>query len=275
LAGPGGAAGPGGFAGPGAGPTGSTQGWNGTPDWNAGPGWNGVPDWQGTAMPAGGPGPSGYPGYGYPGADGYGESVNGGDYAYVINEDGAGSARPGRPRGPQRRLADEPRPRTDGRGQAPTDGLRAISAGAAARTWAADPSADASGAYGRDDPGYGPPGSSWYNKGQSVAEPAEETAGSAQPAAIRPIDPDSRVSRGPFEPRGEADAPVSSEFPGIADDDPAGSADAALGRLKELHLTAAAIAPQSLDAHFDQVLERQRKLISEYLSEAVGPTAER
>ena len=64
---------------------------------------------------------------------------------------------------------------------------------------------------------------------------------------------------------------ISYEFPGIADDDPAGSADAALDRLKALHLTAATVAPQSLDAHFDQLLERQRKLIGEYLGQTVGP----
>jgi hypothetical protein len=65
--------------------------------------------------------------------------------------------------------------------------------------------------------------------------------------------------------------PVSFEFPGLDDDDPIGSADGALDRLKALHLTAAAVAPQSLDAHFDQLLERQRTLISEYLSQADGP----
>jgi hypothetical protein len=65
--------------------------------------------------------------------------------------------------------------------------------------------------------------------------------------------------------------PISDEFPGLADDDPAGSADAALERLKALHLTASAVAPQSLDAHFDQLLERQRKLISEYLGQTSGP----
>jgi hypothetical protein len=66
---------------------------------------------------------------------------------------------------------------------------------------------------------------------------------------------------------------TSYEFPGLADDDPAESADAALDRLKALHLTAAAVAPQSLDANFDQLLERQRKLISEYLSQTGGPAA--
>ena len=49
--------------------------------------------------------------------------------------------------------------------------------------------------------------------------------------------------------------------------------DAALDRLKELHRTAAAVAPQSLDAHFDQLLERQRRLISEYIKESEGPSA--
>ena len=63
------------------------------------------------------------------------------------------------------------------------------------------------------------------------------------------------------------------EFPGLDDDEPAGSADAALDRLKELHRTAAAVAPQSLDAHFDQLLERQRRLISEYIGEAEAPSA--
>jgi hypothetical protein len=67
--------------------------------------------------------------------------------------------------------------------------------------------------------------------------------------------------------------PASYEFPGLADDDPAGSADAALDRLKALHQTAAAVAPQSLDAHFDQLLERQRRLISEYLGQTGSPGA--
>jgi hypothetical protein len=68
-----------------------------------------------------------------------------------------------------------------------------------------------------------------------------------------------------------ASLPEYEPFPGLADDEPIGSADAALDRLKALHLTAAAVTPQSLDGHFDQLLERQRKLISEYLSQAGGP----
>jgi hypothetical protein len=307
--------------------------------------------------PMGHPGPAGQhgrmgqqrPGYRYPGPDGYGENLNGGDYAYVINEDGGGAARRGRPRGPERRTADESRPRADRHGQASTDSLRAITAGAAGLTRSADPSADAGHAYGRDDPAYGPPGPDWYSKAQvasdseqAAGEPAEQTpqtaraetvqaaaaraeagpAAEAKAAVTGPIDVNPHVVRGPFEPLVEtagqtsapdaagadhgtegararawgdghdvgggtawssADddldaapaglaehAPASYEFPGIADDDPAGSADAALDRLKALHLTAAAVAPQSLDAHFDQLLERQRKLISEYLGQTGG-----
>jgi hypothetical protein len=73
-------------------------------------------------------------------------------------------------------------------------------------------------------------------------------------------------------PAGQSEPEAADrEFPGLADDGPAGSADAALERLRALHLTAASVEPQSLDAHFDQLLARQRKLISEYLGQADGP----
>jgi hypothetical protein len=112
-----------------------------------------------------------------------------------------------------------------------------------------------------------------------------------QPATPRPVSTDQPPVRGPFEPLVEHNRPTAAaaslsaddpatdpegrpyEFPGLDDDEPAGSAAAALDRLKELHRTAAAVAPQSLDAHFDQLLERQRRLISEYISEAEAPPA--
>jgi hypothetical protein len=110
------------------------------------------------------------------------------------------------------------------------------------------------------------------------------------PEPTTPADPpvaDHQAVRGPFEPivdrvsgASSPDQPATDpdgrpyEFPGLADDEPAGSAGAALDRLKELHATAAAVAPQSLDAHFDQLLERQRRLISEYISESEGSSAD-
>jgi hypothetical protein len=230
----------------------------------------------------------------------------------------------------------------------PTGGTRSITAGREEATRAANPpasvnpsaNADASGAYGRDDPAYGPPPPGWSHQDRPIedlrgagqpraaepvgaAEPGGEapkaeqvapepvrveqlkaeqfeaeqaraeqsTAGHAEPeqAATPPPGPtDHHAVRGPFEPLVEHDRQTSGatadhpatdedgrpyEFTGLDDDAPAGSADAALDRLKELHRTAAAVAPQSLDAHFDQLLERQRRLISEYISESEGPSA--
>jgi hypothetical protein len=124
-----------------------------------------------------------------------------------------------------------------------------------------------------------------------LAEQAEpERAEPGLAATPGPDTPDHQAVRGPFEPLVEhgqtsgaaslpADHPATDpdgrpyEFPGLADDEPAGSADAALDRLKELHRTAASVAPQSLDAHFDQLLERQRRLISEYIGESEGASA--
>jgi hypothetical protein len=120
--------------------------------------------------------------------------------------------------------------------------------------------------------------------GPEQAEP-DQTATPPAPAGGQ------QVVRGPFEPIVEhggrasgapplsADHPATDaegrpyEFPGLDDDEPAGSADAALDRLRELHAAAAAVAPQSLDAHFDQLLERQRRLISEYINESEAPPA--
>jgi hypothetical protein len=344
----------------------------------AGPGGPGsVPGWQ----PSGGPARNGYPDYGYPAPDGYGQSVNGGEYAYVISDDGPRTRRPTGPQQPpvaeDRAPAAEPRRRTrEERMQArPTGGTRSITAGGAGEADAAraanspapsvappapsvtppHPAAapaasdDATGAYGLDDPGYGPPAPGWSHQDQPVADllgPGQPTAAepvgtaapaqpdqimaervmaeqsvsepvtpkqlkpeqataqqaTAQQATAEPAEPEPAATsrpaaeekphvRGPFEPLVEhdrqtpgaasalADQPTADaegrpyEFPGLDDDAPAGSADAALDRLKELHRTAAAVAPQSLDAHFDQLLERQRRLISEYITEAERPSA--
>ena len=253
----------------------------------------------------------------------------------------------------------------------PTGETRSITAGRAEATRAANPpangnppananlaananpaaNADPSGAYGRDDPAYGPPPPGWSHQDRPIEDvrgagqlggtepvrPAQPdgTAPNAEPIAAGPVEPirveqlngeqftaarlnpeqfeaeqaeqptagqaepepaatptsaapDHHAVRGPFEPLVEHDRQTSGaaaehpatdadgrpyEFTGLDDDAPAGSADAALDRLRELHRTAAAVAPQSLDAHFDQLLERQRRLISEYISEAEAPSA--
>jgi len=224
-----------------------------------------------------------------------------------------------------------------------TGATRSITAGRADAARAANPpaNADPSGAYGPDDPAYGPPVPGWSHQDRPVgtAEPGRTPAKAdrviAEPVSVEhvkaeqpkadqpkadqpkadqgraeqadqlqaePEQPEQaatppapaashQVVRGPFEPivehggRASAAASLSAdhpatdadgrpyEFPGLDDDEPAGSADAALDRLKELHATAAAVAPQSLDAHFDQLLERQRRLISEYINESEAPSA--
>jgi hypothetical protein len=44
----------------------------------------------------------------------------------------------------------------------------------------------------------------------------------------------------------------------------------ALGQIRDLYQAAETVSHASLDRHFDQLLERQRKLISEYFTESVG-----
>lgn len=106
-----------------------------------------------------------------------------------------------------------------------------------------DPSAEPAVVYGPDDPAYGPPSPDWYtSEGQAEEHAAEEL----------------QHVRGVFEPpanQGES----SEQDP--ADDTPP------LEQIRDFYLTAEA-SPENLDSHFDELLERQRKLISEFFTEA-------
>jgi hypothetical protein len=120
-----------------------------------------------------------------------------------------------------------------------------------------------------------------------VAEPrrSEETAAPAdvsdQDAAA--AEPDLGV-RGPFEPlrpdqldpvvsadeeAGSAGYPPPEPEPDDVLDfgDPTDPEAGSLGGLRDLYLTAEAISPARLDRHFEELLERQRRLISEYFQE--------
>jgi hypothetical protein len=46
----------------------------------------------------------------------------------------------------------------------------------------------------------------------------------------------------------------------------------AIGQIKDLYEVAETVSQASLDRHFDQLLEKQRKLISEYFNESTGLT---
>lgn len=96
--------------------------------------------------------------------------------------------------------------------------------------------------YGPDAPAYGPPSAEWYTEDQAEQQPAEE---------LQPI-------RGVFEPLpNQGDA--GKEDP--ADDRPP------LEKIRNFYLTAEANA-ENLDRQFDELLERQRQLISAYFTEA-------
>jgi hypothetical protein len=153
-------------------------------------------------------------------------------------------------------------------------------------------------AYGPDDPAYGPPGPDWYKqRGEEHAPRAGEAKTPAAGGEARPV-------RGPFEPlrsgdyeeAGDADfqsadgeaafddpdaGPPESEIPGYRplDDEmpdlldfgtPTDPEAGALGGIRDLYQTAETVSQASLDRHFDQLLERQRKLISEYFKESAG-----
>jgi hypothetical protein len=145
--------------------------------------------------------------------------------------------------------------------------------------------------YGPDDPAYGPPGPDWYKR-------AEERA-AATPAAAPQVGPGDTgelpAARGPFEPlhSGEAgyqpaDAPEdddsqpSAAMPAPPEDepldfldlDPTDPAAGPLGQVKDLYVAAGGVSPDRLERHFDQLLERQRKLISDYFKESSGLGAE-
>ncbi len=120
--------------------------------------------------------------------------------------------------------------------------------------------------YGPDDPAYGPPSPDWYTR-EGEEEAGQHAAG------------EYRHTRGPFEPLrrvGEtAGQPASRQETSFedpdapdGDDDHGDPGDRVLEQIRDLYMTAEAIGAESLDKHYEQLLERQRQLISEYFKEA-------
>jgi hypothetical protein len=149
--------------------------------------------------------------------------------------------------------------------------------------------------YGPDDPAYGPPGPDWYKRGE---ERATVTAASGPEAGLE-AGPEAGAGeqsapRGPFEPlrspdegyQPASDAENDGHAPGGIQETPEDEAldfldlDAptdpeagTLGQVKDLYVAAGKISTDKLDRHFDQLLERQRKLISDYFNESSGLAA--
>ncbi|HEY6496543.1 MAG TPA: hypothetical protein VIZ43_24980, partial [Trebonia sp.] len=152
---------------------------------------------------------------------------------------------------------------------------------AAARAAAAQAAANVgpARAYGHDDPSYGPPEPDRHQRDEETPQQAEDSG---------PDDDDQDAPRGPFEPLRptggypalEPDEATAAppdddaddeEVPGLLDFGPPSDQEAgALGQITDLYLTAETITPASLDRNFDQLLERQRQLITDYFEESGG-----
>lgn len=136
-------------------------------------------------------------------------------------------------------------------------------------------------AYGPGDPAYGPPDPTWYERRKAERErerELEEEQFLADAAGEEPS------GRGVFEPlsrRSGSDAaqPTSLDLLLTAD----GGADYEgdpLDRVKDMYLAAEAVSDTDLDRRFEELLERQRKLISAYFKQSNllspdGPTDQR
>jgi hypothetical protein len=165
------------------------------------------------------------------------------------------------------------------------------------------PDVDPALAYGPDDQAYGPPGPDWYRRDEERGRD-EERAPRPEDVESRADAGEPRVTRGPFEPlrpgdreeaaqagsrpaggdaaSGDPDAgepeTETSEYEQLDDEmselfdfgTPTDPEAGALGEIRDLYQTAETVSQASLDKHFDQLLERQRKLITEYFQESGG-----
>jgi hypothetical protein len=135
--------------------------------------------------------------------------------------------------------------------------------------------------YGPDDPAYGPPGPDWYTRGEERETATQDGGPQAGPG-------EQATARGPFEPLRAGDAGYqpagdavdgegqpSGETPETPEhetldflglDTPSDPEAGPLGQVKDLYLAAGRIGTDGLERHFDQLLDRQRKLISDYFT---------
>ena len=126
-------------------------------------------------------------------------------------------------------------------------------------------------AYGPDDPAYGPPTTDWYQRAEEARqqEVQEELPQSRGP--FEPLPPDHEVTEPPPPSSAPADTqPAETSQADEQDDDLdvalVGQGTGPLARIKDLYATAESIGERRLDRHFEQLLERQRQLISDYFT---------
>jgi hypothetical protein len=112
--------------------------------------------------------------------------------------------------------------------------------------------------YGPSDPAYGPPDPSWYERRQRELREEEARAQAPPPAE------DQEAVRGPFDPPPK---PEPDPWGGLLDDDKQDSQDP-LDQVKSLYQTAESLGDDTLDRRFEELLERQRKLIAAFLDQS-------
>ncbi|MBO0805116.1 MAG: hypothetical protein J2P25_18825, partial [Nocardiopsaceae bacterium] len=126
-------------------------------------------------------------------------------------------------------------------------------------------------AYGPDDPAYGPPGPTWYERRKRERErELEEEEFLADAAEEAP------PSRGVFEPPSHRPgsggaAPTGLDLLLDAVDGSNDDGTDPLDRVKDLYLAAEAVSDEDLDRRFEELLERQRKLIGAFLERERPP----
>ena len=221
---------------------------------------------------------------GHGGGGGHAAPVNGGAYAYVIREEeefplraprqapperSGGTDRPPRqnqrPAHEQRPRPEPPRPEPQ-RQEPPRPQPQRQEPPRPEPSAGQQETAEPAVPYGPDDPAYGPPSADWYAREELYAR--EEPEREAADEAGEPEEPQ-RV-RGPFEPP-QHSAEQAALYRVLAGEPPEdGGPDRPLGRLKDLYQTAEAVGADSLDKHFEELLERQRHLIREYFNEFGG-----
>jgi hypothetical protein len=127
-------------------------------------------------------------------------------------------------------------------------------------------------AYGPDDPGYGPPDASWYERRKRERELERERE---EEEFLAEAAEESPYARGAFEPRSRAGAragsgktePTSLDLLLDAEDEDDRETDP-LDQVKDMYLAAESVGGTDLDRRFEELLERQRTLIGAYFEQS-------
>jgi hypothetical protein len=133
-------------------------------------------------------------------------------------------------------------------------------------------------AYGPDDPGYGPPDPSWYER-RKLEREREREREREEEEFLAEAAGEERPARGVFEPlsrdTGSGPAQPTSLDLLLNSDDGTDDDQDPLDRVKDMYLAAEAVSDTDLDRRFEELLERQRKLISAYFKQSRPPVPDR